>query len=197
MRQGDSILLEAGAWSQPSCGAGDRCIPGERYPWGVLDYCSSLRVIIALPLRFYDDLPKRPPKISGVLYASNVIRTSMASPRNWSVNFPAIGRSAKRHPIRAIRWDTQDHMKYESPPKQGLTLLHFILHTFCGHSMRTGHEHDVRMVNYHPVIIVSPAPRFANYYGVNYELDVSSCRSRSLDPPPCGVHIWTHEFRTT
>jgi len=58
----------AGAGSQPSCGRpGTGCSPANGTPEELRRLARPCVLSIALPLRFYYDLPKRPPKISGVL----------------------------------------------------------------------------------------------------------------------------------
>jgi len=57
----------SGAGSQPSCGRGTGLVR-RTVPLRKLRRLARPCVLsIALPLRFYYDLPKRPPKISGVL----------------------------------------------------------------------------------------------------------------------------------
>jgi len=65
--QGRVILLERGLDRSPVAGRRGQAVVRRTVPLRSLDDCSSLRLSIALPLRFYYDLPKRPPKISGVL----------------------------------------------------------------------------------------------------------------------------------
>jgi len=58
----------AGAGSQPSCGRrGQAGSPANGTPEELRRLARPCVLSIALPLRFYYDLPKRPPKISGVL----------------------------------------------------------------------------------------------------------------------------------
>jgi len=64
--QGRVILLERG-WIAASCGAGTGCSPANGTPEELRRLARPCVLSIALPLRFYYDLPKRPPKISGVL----------------------------------------------------------------------------------------------------------------------------------
>jgi len=57
----------AGAGSQPSCGRRGQAVVRRTYPEELRRLARPCVLSIALPLRFYYDLPKRPPKISGVL----------------------------------------------------------------------------------------------------------------------------------
>jgi len=58
----------AGAGSQPSCGRrGQAVVRRNGTPEELRRLARPCVLSIALPLRFYYDLPKRPPKISGVL----------------------------------------------------------------------------------------------------------------------------------
>jgi len=58
----------SGAGSQPSCGRrGQAVVPANGTPEELRRLARPCVLSIALPLRFYYDLPKRPPKISGVL----------------------------------------------------------------------------------------------------------------------------------
>jgi len=58
----------AGAGSQPSWRPpGTGCSPANGTPEELRRLARPCVLSIALPLRFYYDLPKRPPKISGVL----------------------------------------------------------------------------------------------------------------------------------
>jgi len=62
------VILWSGAGSQPSCGRRGQAVVRRTVPLRSLGRLARPCVLsIALPLRFYYDLPKRPPKISGVL----------------------------------------------------------------------------------------------------------------------------------
>jgi len=66
--QRSSHPFGAGAGSQPSCGRRGQAVVRRTVPPEELRRLARPCVLsIALPLRFYYDLPKRPPKISGVL----------------------------------------------------------------------------------------------------------------------------------
>jgi len=64
--QGRVILLERGLDRSPVAAAGTGCSPAT-YPEELRRLARPCVLSIALPLRFYYDLPKRPPKISGCL----------------------------------------------------------------------------------------------------------------------------------
>jgi len=61
------ILLERGLDRSPVAAAGTGCSPANGTPEELRRLARPCVLSIALPLRFYYDLPKRPPKISGVL----------------------------------------------------------------------------------------------------------------------------------
>jgi len=96
--QGRVILLERGLDRSPVAAAGTGCSPANGTPEELRRLARPCVLSIALPLRFYYDLPKRPPKISGCLRIE----------RNTNIlGRPATGRvtsrrivpeSAKRHP---------------------------------------------------------------------------------------------------
>jgi len=65
--QGRVILLERGLDRSPVAAAGTGCSPANGTPEELRRLARPCVLSIALPLRFYYDLPKRPPKISGVL----------------------------------------------------------------------------------------------------------------------------------
>jgi len=103
--QGRVILFGAGAGSQPSCGPPGQAVVRRTVPLRSLRRLARPCVLsIALPLRFYYDLPKRPPKSLGCLRIE----------RNTNIlGRPATGRVTSRGscrsrlkdtPIRAIRW---------------------------------------------------------------------------------------------
>jgi len=59
--------LERGLDRSPVAAAGTGCSPANGTPEELRRLARPCVLSIALPLRFYYDLPKRPPKISGVL----------------------------------------------------------------------------------------------------------------------------------
>jgi len=61
------ILFGAGLDRSPVAAAGTGCSPANGTPEELRRLARPCVLSIALPLRFYYDLPKRPPKISGVL----------------------------------------------------------------------------------------------------------------------------------
>jgi len=65
--QGRVILLERGLDRSPVAAAGTGCSPANGTPEELRRLARPCVLSIALPLRFYYDLPKRPPKISGCL----------------------------------------------------------------------------------------------------------------------------------
>jgi len=88
----------AGAGSQPVAPPGTGCSPANGTPEELRRLARPCVLSIALPLRFYYDLPKRPPKISGVLtHRRNTnILGRPATGRVTSRGF--VPESAKRHP---------------------------------------------------------------------------------------------------
>jgi len=72
--QGRVILLERGWIAAQLRPPGTGCSPANGTPEELRRLARPCVLSIALPLRFYYDLPKRPPKSLGA-YASNVIRT--------------------------------------------------------------------------------------------------------------------------
>jgi len=64
--QGRVILLERG-WIAAHCGAGTGCSPANGTPEELRRLARPCVLSIALRLRFYYDLPKRPPKSLGCL----------------------------------------------------------------------------------------------------------------------------------
>jgi len=96
--QGRVILLERGWIAAQLRPPGTGCSPANGTPEELRRLARPCVLSIALPLRFYYDLPKRPPKISGCLRIernTNILGRS----RNWSSNFPADRAGvAKRHP---------------------------------------------------------------------------------------------------
>jgi len=87
--QGRVILLERGWIGSPVAGRrGQACSPANGTPEELRRLARPCVLSIALPLRFYYDLPKRPPKSLGCLRIernTNILGRS----RNWSSNFPA------------------------------------------------------------------------------------------------------------
>jgi len=65
--QGRVILLERGWIAAQLRPPGTGCSPANGTPEELRRLARPCVLSIALPLRFYYDLPKRPPKISGVL----------------------------------------------------------------------------------------------------------------------------------
>jgi len=94
----------SGGWIAASCGAGTGCSPANGTPEELRRLARPCVLSIALPLRFYYDLPKRPPKSLGCLRIE----------RNTNIlGRPATGRvtsrrivpeSAKRHPNSCDKW---------------------------------------------------------------------------------------------
>jgi len=120
-RRKSSHPFGAGAGSQPKLRPPGTADPGERTPEEALRRTGCpLLFTIALPARGSNYIYRNsPPKI--LAYSSNVIRNTRLP--QLSSNFPRI-RAASRlkdTPIRAIRCETRDHMKYEIGLRTGPT----------------------------------------------------------------------------
>jgi len=101
--QGRVILLERGWIAAQLRPPGTGCSPANG-TLRSLDDCCPCVLSIALPLRFYYDLPKRPPKISGVLRIERNTNI-LGRPATGRVTSGGSCRSRlKDTPIRAIRW---------------------------------------------------------------------------------------------
>jgi len=66
-RKVESSFLERGLDRSPVAAGGTGCSPANGTPEELRRLASSLRVINSFTAPFFYDLPKRPPKISGVL----------------------------------------------------------------------------------------------------------------------------------
>jgi len=87
--QGRVILLERGLDRSPVGGPPGQAVVRRTVPLRSLDdWLVPACYPIALPLRFYYDLPKRPPKISGVLSIERNTNI-LGRPATGRVNFPA------------------------------------------------------------------------------------------------------------
>jgi len=91
-RKVESSFWSSGLGSQPSCWPpGTGCSPANGTPEELRRLARPCVLSIALPLRFYYDLPKRPPKISGGLRIE----------RNTNIlGRPATGRVTSRRIVR-------------------------------------------------------------------------------------------------
>jgi len=96
--QGRVILLERGLDRSPVAAAGTGCSPANGTPEELRRLARPCVLSIALPLRFYYDLPKRPPKISGVLRIERNTNILGRPATGRSNSRRIVPESAKRHP---------------------------------------------------------------------------------------------------
>jgi len=79
--------LERGLIAAQFAAGGTGCSPANGTPEELRRLARPCVLSIALPLRFYYDLPETSPKISGCLRIER--NTNILGRRNWSSNFPA------------------------------------------------------------------------------------------------------------